>query len=153
MPERTIDRRAMQLLATFEDLAGVEVLDLVEEPEDERLVVLIREDDVGKAVGKGGSRLQDIRDKMGMTIDVVAYDDEPEQLVLNYFRPHDTQGVEFQERADGTLVARVKVHPRDKGRAIGKGGRNVKLCGELVRRHTDIDQVVVDEGEVDPDED
>jgi len=83
-----------------------------------------------------------------MTIDVVAFSEDPKELVLNYFRPHDTQGVEMQERQDGTRVARVKVAPKDKGRAIGKGGRNVKLCGELVSRHTDIDQVVVDEGEV-----
>lgn len=136
------------MLSTFEELSGVDVIDLVESQEDERLIVLIPEEQVGKAVGKGGSRLQDIRDKMGMTIDVVAFDEDPEQLVLNYFRPHDTQGVEMQERKDGTRVARVKVHPRDKGRAIGKGGRNVKLCGELVRRHTEIDQVVVDEGSV-----
>lgn len=147
MAERTIDLRQMQLLSTFEELSGVDVIDLVEAPEDERLVVLIPADQVGKAVGKGGSRLQDIRDRMGMTIDVVAFDDDPGELVLNYFRPHETQGVEMQERNDGTLVARVKVSPRDKGRAIGKGGRNVKLCGELVSRHTDIDEVVVDEGE------
>lgn len=149
MPERKIDLRSMRLLSTFEELSGVDVIDLVEDEEDERLVVLIPADQVGKAVGKGGSRLQDIRDKMGMTIDVVAFDEDPDQLVLNYFRPHDTQGVEMQEREDGTLVARVKVHPSDKGRAIGKGGRNVKLCGKLVSRHTEVDQVVVDEGSVD----
>ncbi len=140
----------MRLLSTFEELSGVDVIDLVESEEDERLIVLIPKDQVGKAVGKGGSRLKDIRAKMGMTIDVVAFDEDPEALVLNYFRPHNTQGVEMQERKDGDLVARVKVHPKDKGRAIGKGGRNVKLCGELVRRHTDIDQVVVDEGELEP---
>lgn len=150
MAERKIDLRSMRLLSKFEELAGVDVIDLVESEEDERLIVLIPEDQVGKAVGKGGSRLRDIREKMGMTIDVVAWDDEPEQLVLNYFRPHDTQGIEMQERRDGTLVARVKVHPKDKGRAIGKGGRNVKLCGELVSRHTEIDQVVVDEGSIEP---
>jgi N utilization substance protein A len=148
MSERKIDRRSMELFSTFEELSGVDVIDLVESEEDERLVVLIPDDQVGKAVGKGGSRLQNIRDKMGMTIDVVAFSEDPKELVLNYFRPHDTQGVEMQERQDGTRVARVKVAPKDKGRAIGKGGRNVKLCGELVSRHTDIDQVVVDEGEV-----
>lgn len=94
--------------------------------------------------------MKDIRSRMGMTIDVVAFDEDPSELVLNYFRPHDTQGVEMQERKDGMIVARVKVHPKDKGRAIGKGGRNVKLCGELVRRHTDIDEVVVDEGDRNP---
>lgn len=148
MTGRKIDQRSMELFSRFEELSGVEVIDLVEEPEDERLVVLIPDDQVGKAVGKGGSRLQDIRDRMGMTIDVVAYSEDPKQLVKNYFRPHDVQGVEMQERQDETLVARVKVAPKDKGRAIGKGGRNVKLCGELVSRHTDIDEVVVDEGEV-----
>lgn len=139
------------MLSTFEELSGVDVIDLVESETDERLIVLIPEDQVGKAVGKGGSRLKDIRSKMGMTIDVVAFDEDPSELVLNYFRPHDTQGVDMQERKDGTLVARVKVHPKDKGRAIGKGGRNVKLCGELVRRHTEIDEVVVDEGDRDVD--
>jgi N utilization substance protein A len=148
MTGRKIDRRSMELFSRFEELSGVDVIDLVEEPKDERLVVLIPDDQVGKAVGKGGSRLQEIRDRMGMTIDVVADSDDPKQLVKNYFRPHDVQGVEMQERNDDTLVARVKVAPKDKGRAIGKGGRNVQLCGELVSRHTDIDEVVVDEGQV-----
>ncbi len=146
--ERTLDLRTMQLLSTFEELSGARVIDLVEEREDERLVVLIPEDEVGRAVGKGGSRLRNIRDKMGLTIDVVAFDEDPKQLVANYFRPHAVQGVELEDRRDGTTIARVKVAPKDKGRAIGKGGSNVKLCAQLVGRHTDIDEVVVDAGHV-----
>lgn len=146
MAERVLDRRMMELLASFEQLSGAQAIDMVES--DERFVFLVPKDEVGRAVGKGGARLRQLRDKFGKNIDVVAFAEDPAELVSNYFRPYSVQEVKVTERRDGTRVARVRVAPRDKGRAIGKGGQNVKLCQELVARHTDVAQVVVDSGTV-----
>ncbi|MDX1611465.1 MAG: NusA-like transcription termination signal-binding factor [Candidatus Thermoplasmatota archaeon] len=146
MAERKIDLRSMRLLSSFEELTRVQPLDIVET--EDRYVFLVNEEDVGRAVGKGGSRLKRVREKMGRNIDVVAYAEDPKELVSNFFRPYDVQGVELEDHREGGQRARVKVAPKDKGRAIGKGGSNVKLCEELVSRHTDITQVVVDSGTV-----
>lgn len=144
--ERVLDRRQMELLATFERLSGAQAVDIVEA--EDRFVFVVAKDDVGRAVGKGGSRLRQLREKMGRNIDVVAFSSDPAELVQNYFRPYNVQEVTVSERRDGTKVARVKVPARDKGRAIGRGGQNVKLATELVSRHTEITQVVVDSGTV-----
>lgn len=144
--ERKLDLRSLRLLNTFEDLTGVQPMDVVED--EQRYVFLVEEDDVGKAVGKGGSRLKRVREKMGKNADVVAYDEDAATLVSNFFRPYDVQGVTLEDHRDGDTRARVQVDPKDKGRAIGKGGRNVHLCEELVRRHTNVTQVVVDAGSV-----
>lgn len=144
--ERKLDLQALRLLNSFEDLTGVQPMDVVES--ERRYVFLVEDDDVGKAVGKGGSRLKRVREKMGKNVDVVAYHEDPATLVSNFFRPYDVQGVVLEDHRDGDQRARVKVDPKDKGRAIGKGGRNVQLCEELVGRHTNITQVVVDAGSV-----
>ena len=144
--ERILDRRHMELLALFEQLSRARAVDLVEA--EERMVFVVAKEDVGKAVGKGGSRLKRLREKMGRTIDIVAFSEDPAELMANYFRAFNVESVKVESRKDGTKVARVKVPAKDKGRAIGKGGQNVKLAAELVARHSDIANVVVDSGTV-----
>ena len=47
------------------------------------------------------------------------------------------------EHRDGNKVASVTVNKEDRGIAIGREGRNVARARILVKRHFDLDNVVI----------
>ncbi len=47
------------------------------------------------------------------------------------------------EEKEGALHAVVTVDPVKKGRAIGRGGKNLDQARNLIRRHHPVEQVVI----------
>ena len=140
--ERSIDADALKLMGLFSSLTRTSPLDVVET--DDRLVFVVPNEEVGRAVGKGGVRLKDLREKLGKGVDVVGFDPDPAAFVKNIFRGYGVETVTIENRKDGTMVAKVKVPQEAKGRAIGRNGKTVKTAAELAKRNVGVDSVVVE---------
>lgn len=139
MPERSLDQETLARIAAFEQATKVQPLDCL--AAEDRLVFVVPADLVGKAVGKGGETVQRLEQRLDRRVQVVGYDDDPAAFVEAFFFDVDVRDVRMEDRGDRT-VAVVEVGPRDRARAIGKGGRNVKLASELAERHHDVEVVV-----------
>jgi N utilization substance protein A len=66
-----------------------------------------------------------------------------EDFVKSALAPARVERVKIVEHKDGSLVASVTVKAEDRGVAIGREGRNVARARILVRRHFDLDNVVI----------
>jgi N utilization substance protein A len=75
-------------------------------------------------------------------VDIVEFDDDPQKFLKSIFHQHEVMSVTLSENG-GRKHATVTVKPDEKGRAIGKGGRNLKVAQRLASRHTDIQSVSV----------
>ena len=88
-----------------------------------------RIDPVGACVGMRGSRIQAVTNELGgERIDVVVYDDNPVQFVINALAPAEVVSIVMDEEAHSMEVA---VHEDQLSLAIGKGGQNVRLASQL----------------------
>lgn len=139
MAERSLDAETLALMRAFEGACSVQPVDCVET--ERRVVFVVPGDLVGKAVGKKGSNVRRLEDRLQKPVQVVGYSDDPADFAENFFFDVDVEGVEVEEHGDRRVV-RVKVDPREKGRAIGRGGSNVKLASELAKRHHGVEVVV-----------
>ncbi|NHJ14945.1 MAG: NusA-like transcription termination signal-binding factor [Candidatus Thorarchaeota archaeon] len=133
----------MSLIATFERITGAAAVDVVLDEDGERIIFVVREKQLGKAIGKGGSNVKAAAEAFGRTIDVVEIADTPEEFVKSALAPARVEEVKIIVHRDGNRVASVTVKSEDRGIAIGKDGRNVARARILARRHFDLNNVVI----------
>jgi len=133
----------MGLIARFEQITGVSAVDVVRDDDGERIIVVVRAKQLGKAIGKGGINVRAASDAFGRAIDVVEMAETAEDFVKSALAPARVESVKIIEHRDGTRVASVTVKSDDRGIAIGRDGRNVARARILVRRHFDLNNVVI----------
>lgn len=152
------DNRGPQLILSRTNEAFVEYLFRQEVPEMETNAVEIKTiareagrrtkiavhstvpgvDPVGTFVGGRGTRVQAVMNEIGdqEKIDIVTYDENPEQFIRNALSPAEVNRVEIDESAK---QAKVFVSEDQQSIAIGRGGQNVRLASHLTGYELDIE--------------
>ena len=88
-----------------------------------------RIDPVGACVGMRGARVQAVSGEFGNErIDIVLWDDNPAQMVINAMAPAEVASIVVDEDTHSMNVA---VAAENLAMAIGRGGQNVRLASEL----------------------
>src|SRR5690606_27026492 len=88
-----------------------------------------RIDPVGACVGMRGSRVQAVSGELGNErVDIVLWDDNPAQLVINAMAPAEVESIIVDE---DTHTMDVAVAEDNLAQAIGRGGQNVRLASDL----------------------
>jgi len=88
-----------------------------------------RIDPVGACVGMRGSRVQSVSNELaGERIDIVPWDENPAQFVINAMAPAEVESIVVDEEAHSMAIA---VSEDKLAQAIGRGGQNVRLASEL----------------------
>ena len=136
MSEFVLDLKAIETIALFERFTRVPAVDYIE---TERTVYFV--------VPAGSMRrLQDnqgverLSKRMNRPVRMVELRDTPEAFLKSLFWQYGVEEATIEEGTDG-LVGLVRVSPLRKGRAIGKGGENLKALRELARRHAGITNI------------
>ncbi len=140
MAEVTFDEQTIKYVALFQDLTRTTVVDCVDA--QDRLIFVVKEGDIGKAIGKKGENVAKLKRLLNKDIHVVEFSNDPQTFVANVFRNSDVKGVQLEQRGDITH-ATVTVDAAKKGRAIGKAGRNLRVSRDLIARHHPIQSVSV----------
>ncbi len=88
-----------------------------------------RIDPIGACVGMRGSRVQAVSNELsGERIDIVLWDDNPAQLVINAMAPAEVASIVVDEESRSMDIA---VKEEQLSQAIGRSGQNVRLASEL----------------------
>lgn len=88
-----------------------------------------RIDPVGACVGMRGSRVQAVSNELaGERIDIIPFDDNPAQFVINALAPAEVESIVVDEDRHAMDIA---VGEDQLSQAIGRGGQNVRLASEL----------------------
>ena len=103
-----------------------------------------RIDPVGACVGMRGSRVQAVSNELGNErLDIVIWDDDPAQLLINSMGPVEITSIVLDE-ATGTMD--VAVTQDTLAQAIGKSGQNVRLSSQITGWKLNVlDQETADE--------
>lgn len=88
-----------------------------------------RIDPVGACVGMRGSRVQAVSGELGgERVDIILWDDNPVQLVINAMAPAEIASIVVDEDTNTMDIAVAKEFL---SQAIGRAGQNVRLASEL----------------------
>jgi N utilization substance protein A len=139
-PQLILSRTAPQMLV---ELFRIEVPEIAEElieirgaarDPGSRAKIAVKTNDrridpVGACVGMRGSRVQAVSNELGgERVDIVLWDDNPAQLVINAMAPAEVASIVIDEDRHTMDVA---VAEDNLAQAIGRNGQNVRLASEL----------------------
>jgi N utilization substance protein A len=92
-------------------------------------------DPIGSCVGQRGIRIANVMNELGEEkIDIIEWDEDPEQFVANALSPAKVNDVNIKDE-----TATVKVDADQLSLAIGKEGQNVRLAWKLTGMKIDIE--------------
>jgi len=155
---RTHPRFLIELFKIEVPEVGEELIEIVAASRDPGLRAKIavksnepRIDPVGACVGMRGSRVQAVSNELaGERVDIVLWDENVAQFVINAMSPADVESIVVDEDSNTMDIA---VSEDQLSQAIGRGGQNVKLASELtgwnlnVMSETEADEKSEAEGE------
>lgn len=88
-----------------------------------------RIDPVGACVGMRGARVQAVSGELGgERVDIVLWDDNPAQFVINAMAPAEVMSIVMDEESHTMDIA---VEEGNLAQAIGRNGQNVRLASQL----------------------
>jgi len=135
--------REMKHIALFESITGATVRDCVIDDDFNRIIFVIKEGDVGIAIGRRGKNVSLLEKMTGKRHEVIEFSEEPAQFIKNALKPARLREIRITERPDGRTFAVVSVEPRDKGIAIGRNGKNAEKIRFLAKRYFQINNVSI----------
>ncbi len=146
-----LDREVMTLISLFNNISGAIVKDciLFKSPDNatDIIIFLVKKEDVGKAIGKGGEHVKDLMLKLQKKIDVIPFSDNVErfiQFILNTSKNSiKVQNIEVKESRNQKKTVIISVRPQDRGKAIGKDGSMIRKIKLLVLRHWEVNNVII----------
>ncbi len=111
----------------------VEIKGCARDPGDRAKIAVLahdhRTDPIGACIGMRGSRVQAVSNELnGERIDIVLWNENPAQFVINAMAPAEVQSIIVDEEKHSMDIAVAE----DKlSQAIGRGGQNVRLASKL----------------------
>ena len=141
MVEIKLDADTLRIFAMFEGLTRTSLKDVLDE--EERIIFVVEEGQIGRAIGKGAINLKRLRENLGKEVVLIGFAADKEAFVKNVFHKFKVESIEWEDR-NGDIIAHVKVPQEEKGKAIGKGGRNIQLARTLLKRHHQVADVSVE---------
>ena len=140
MGEIRLTTESIQYIALFENMTKAKILDCI--LEEERLVYVVKQGDMGLAIGKNGENINRVKKALDKLIELIEYSDDPIIFLKNAFGPVSLNSVNIIIKNDKRL-AYAEVPNKEKGLAIGRNGKNIEKVKMLARRHHNIEDVIL----------
>ncbi|MBE0519756.1 NusA-like transcription termination signal-binding factor [Candidatus Bathyarchaeota archaeon] len=135
--------KEMRYISLFESITGANVKDCIVNEEQSRVIFVVKEGEIGMAIGRGGRNIHTLERMTGKKQEIIEYSEKPAQFIKNALKPAMVKEVRITERPNGKTMAVVTVNPRDKGVAIGKNGKNAERLRFLAKRYFQIENVSI----------
>ena len=144
MPADRITLEELRLLAIFQDITGAVAYRCIEDPDGGKLYFLVNPSEIGKAVGRRGSNVKTLSEIFGKRVEIIPYSPEMslEEFLSRLLMNARILSVKLVERNNEKRLI-VKVDEADKGRAIGRGGRNIERARKILKIMYDIDKIII----------
>ncbi len=118
----------------------VEIMACARDPGDRAKIAVRahdhRTDPIGACIGMRGSRVQAVTNELnGERVDIVLWNDNPAQFVINAMAPAEVQSIIVDEDKHSMDLA---VAETELSKAIGRGGQNVRLASKLTSWHLNV---------------
>ncbi len=142
MSEDRITVEELRYLSIFSDLTGALAYRCIVDEENNRLIFLVDGKELGRAIGRRGRNVKLLSQLFKKNVEIVAYSEELDDMIKNLFPGVKITNIDVRER-NGEKTVILSVAEEDKGRAIGREGRNIKRARLVLRKLFGVANVVI----------
>ena len=142
MPAVKLSQTEMQYITIFQGIVNVTIKDCILDEEDNKVVFVVSEGQAGLAIGKRGINIKKLQELIAKEAAVIEHSSDLAKFIRNCFLPIVIKEISFLERKNGK-TATIEVDNKDKGRAIGRNGKNINKIKRLVLRQFDLADVMI----------
>lgn len=140
----------LRLMSLFQSVTSVTARDCVVDEKMDRVIFVISKNQMGLAIGKGGSTIKQLQNVVARKVELVEYSDDVSEFIGNILNNNMINQIRIDERTDGTRQAVVAVDAKKKGIVVGREGRNAEKARLLARRYFQISNVFIISSEQTP---
>ena len=123
-------------MSLFESLTGAKLKDCIA---NDNVMFIVRESEMGKAIGKKGSNIKRIENLLKKTVRLVEFNDDACKFVANLIYPTKADDV----KEEGGIVSIYVDDMKTKGIIIGRDRHRIKSINNIVKRYFKIEEVKV----------
>jgi N utilization substance protein A len=135
--DRSIGFKERRYIEELRILTKSTALDCIIDDRFDRVIYIVKQGDMGLAIGKKGENIKRLQNVLGKRVEMVEYSEDRDEFVTNIFKPAEVDRVE-QDSTTGQLNIYVK-RKSDLGIAIGKGGCNIEKARLLTRKFFNLE--------------
>ncbi|QQG38753.1 MAG: NusA-like transcription termination signal-binding factor [Candidatus Woesearchaeota archaeon] len=130
---KKLNIQTIGLMNIFNSLTGVTAKDCFFD--EEKLVFIVNEGDLGKVLGKKGANIQRIQNTLKRDIKVIEYSEDVIKFVKNLIYPAEVQKV-YKE---GTFVVIEPENNKIKGQIYGRERKNLEKINEILKKYSNTE--------------
>ena len=134
---RKLDLSAMKWISLFEQVTNASVKDCFSQ--NERLIFVVKQGDIRKAVGKNGSNIKKLEGMLKKKLKIVEHSEDLVKFVTNVVHPCKVKEISVED----DVVFIVPVDSVTRGYLIGRGAVNLRGFEEIVKRFFDVKEIKV----------
>ncbi|MDO5848249.1 MAG: NusA-like transcription termination signal-binding factor [Methanobrevibacter sp.] len=133
----------IRLIALFENMTGAMVKDCIIDDENSKVTFVVKNGNMGLAIGKGGNTVSKVKRALGRGVEIVELSDDSDQFIRNLLSPAELQSVKITKNKKGEKIAIVTADNTNKRIAIGKNGINIQRAKLLADRQHEISNIIL----------
>ncbi|HIJ97979.1 TPA: NusA-like transcription termination signal-binding factor [archaeon] len=141
----TLDTDSLRYIAALEKVSGARVVDCI--CEEDKITYVIQNGQLGAAIGKAGANVKKLTTALGKKIHLVELDGDPLKFTANLIggeiRVNEMNLKEIPAPEQPIKKIIIETNTRNRGTIVGKGGKNIEMIKNLLKRHHGIDDVIV----------
>ena len=128
----------MKFITLFERITKSTVKDCIVNDNEKEITFIVKEGDMGLAIGRKGTIINRIKTEMGREIHVYEHSEDPSKFIQNLFFPVKIDKIEIEGDQ-----AKITIDQKFKKRAIGKNGKKINTVKEITSRHYPINDIKI----------
>ncbi|MCC7552921.1 MAG: NusA-like transcription termination signal-binding factor [Methanobacteriaceae archaeon] len=133
----------IRYIALFENMTGAMVKDCIIDDENGKVTFVVKNGDMGLAIGKGGSTVTKVQKAVDKGVEVIELSDDSTEFIKNILAPAELESIKVLQKESGEKIATVATDNTNKKIAIGKKGINIERAKLLAKRQHNISNIVL----------
>ena len=102
----------IRYIALFENMTGAMVKDCIIDDEHGKVTFVVKNGDMGLAIGKGGNSVSKVQRAVDKSVEVIELSEDPIQFIKNILSPAKLQSVKLHQKTTNRQPGRGRNIPR-----------------------------------------
>ena len=133
----------IRYIALFESMTGAMVKDCIVDDENGKITFVVKNGDMGLAIGKGGATVAKVQKAVDKGVEIVEYSEDITEFLTNLLAPAELKSVKFLQKENKERIATILAEGKNKRIAIGKSGQTIERAKLLAKRQHNISNIIL----------